>query len=94
MEALFSEKNKVSEMRGKFMSKHQLKIIVSEGNGDVEPVNIDEFKTMPLFKRLSSKWIGKVMAIVPDKAVQLVQINEGEVEENGKLKNARKSKTV
>ena len=78
------------------MSKHQLKIIVSEGNSDVEPVNIDEFKTMPLFKRLSSKWIGKVMAIVPDKAVQLVQINEVEVEveENGKLKNARKSKTV
>ena len=76
------------------MIKHQLKIIVSKGNGDGEPVNIAEFKTMPLFKRLSSKWFGKVMVIVPDKTVQSVQINEVEVDENGKQKNARKSKTV
>ena len=58
------------------MIKHQLKIIVSKGSGDGEPVNIAEFKTMPLFKRLSSKWFGKVMVIVPDKTVQSVQINE------------------
>ena len=75
------------------MIKHQLKIIVSKGSGDGEPVNIAEFKTMPLFKRLSSKWVGKVMVIVPDKTVQSVQINEVEVE-NDKPKNARKSKTV
>ena len=54
------------------MINHQLKIIVSKGNGDGEPVNIAEFKTMPLFKRLSSKWFGKVMVIVPDKTVQSV----------------------
>ena len=34
------------------MIKHQLKIIVSKGSGDGEPVNIAEFKTMSLFKRL------------------------------------------
>ena len=39
-------------MRWKFMIKHQLKIIVSKGSGDGEPVNIAEFKTMSLFKRL------------------------------------------
>ena len=75
------------------MIKHQLKIIVSKGSGDGEPVNIAEFKTMPLFKRLSSKCNGKVMVIVPDKTVQSVQINEVEVE-NDKQKNARKSKAV
>ncbi len=37
------------------MIKQQLKIIVSKGIGDGEPVNIAEFKTMSLFKRLSSK---------------------------------------
>jgi len=64
--------------------KHQLKIIVSKGNGDGEPVNIAEFKTMLLFKRLYSKRFGKVMVIVSDKTVQSVQINEVEVDENGK----------
>ena len=75
------------------MIKHQLKIIVSKGSGDGEPVNIAEFKTMSLFQRLSSKWFGKVMVIVPDKTVQSVQSNEAEVE-NDKTKNARKSKAI
>ena len=76
------------------MIKHQLKITVSENDG--EPMSIAEFKRLPLLKRLSTRWFGKaqkVMVIVPGDSVQSVEITEMEVS-NDKQQHARKSRAV
>ena len=76
------------------MIKHQMKITVRNSSG--ESLDIAEFKSLPLLKRLSTKWFGKsqkVMVIVPGDSVQSVEINEVEVKD-GKQQNARKSKAV
>lgn len=76
------------------MIKHQLKIVVSE-NGS-EPISVAEFKRLPLFKRLSTKWFGKsqkVMVIIPEDSVQSIEIAEVDIK-NDKQQNAHKSRAV
>ena len=76
------------------MIKHQMKITVRNSSG--QSLDIAEFKKLPLFKRLSTKWFGKaqkVMVIVPGDSVQSVEITEMEVS-NDKQQHARKSRAV
>lgn len=76
------------------MIKHQMKITVRNSTG--ESISIAEFKKLPFFKRLFTRWFGaaqKVMVIVPEDSVQSVEIKEVEVN-NDKQQNAHKSRAV
>lgn len=57
--------------------KHEMRITVSRPNG--KPISIAEFKRLPLFEKLSTRWFGraqKLMVIVPQDSVQKIEIKE------------------
>lgn len=57
--------------------KHQLKITLRK-DGE-QPINVAEFKKLPLIERMYSRWFGnaqKLMVIVPQDCVQKIEIKE------------------
>ncbi len=65
------------------MIKHQMKITVRQPGE--KPISIAEFKKLTWMKKLALKWFGgveKVMVIVPEKSVQVIEIREEESNES------------